>query len=191
MWSFPFAYLLEKKEKKHKYDGWWERSYLFIWYHLPVLPPLLYRVLGAETHWAELLWAKQCLLHCLGWDPSRAGCCTSPCLHLSPDRKQSLPLFVAAWIHILMVSLIPQKLDLLWGNCYIAAKRKLLLSVVTWAYTPSLTKKREFLHHLVQNTHLPKTAQRTHLATQSSHFPERFNEKVCLKLKIHIYINCR
>lgn len=146
-----------------------------------------------EQRLTGLNCSEQSSACCTAWGGTPAGLAAAPppAFISPPDRKQSLPLFVAAWIHILMVSLIPQKIDLLWGNCYIAVKMKLLLSVVTWAYTPSLTKKREFLHHLVQNTHLPKTTQRTHLATQSSHFPERFNEKVCLKLKIHIYINCR
>lgn len=127
------------------------------------------------------LWANQHLPH---W----AGCCSSPWPSSLPRQKiLLLPLFVAAYIRIL-ISLIPEKIDLIWGNCYVAAKMKLLLFVCGYLVLyPKSAKEKSMSFYIswYKNAHLHKITQYTHPATQSSHCPERrFNEKVRLKIKI-------
>lgn len=93
VWSSPFALFAgEERKKKNviKYGGWWERSYLFIWYHLPVLPPLLCGVLGAETHWTELLF-EQSSACCTTSSGTPAGLAAAPPPAFTSPQTENSP----------------------------------------------------------------------------------------------------
>lgn len=98
---FPFA-LYTGEERKKKRNQVWQmvgKNLFICLVPSSCAPPFLYRVLGTETHGAELLFEQtRTCRTASGGTPARLGAAPPPASHLSPDRKQ--PRCPCLWLLI-------------------------------------------------------------------------------------------
>lgn len=114
---FSFAlYTGEERKKKNaiKYGRWWERTYLFVWYHLPVLPH------SSTESLEQRLTGLNCSLSKPGpaalprVGPQHGWVLHLPLPLISPQTENSPVALVCGCLYTrLMISPIPEKTGLI------------------------------------------------------------------------------